>query len=683
MRKIIFLFFVLQILKVNARDADIGWGPTLNTDKNIYVATTGDDVTGDGSISAPYQTITKAKAIANTLKTSSNNGVTIWFREGVYTISTSVNFSSSDGGTAGRPIIFRAYPNENIQFTGAKKMNPSKWATYSGLTSRLNPAVTANQIQECSLSDLGLSVSGIMPDKFLDVNNAFYQNTNLPGVYWNGKRQDLARFPNRYPNYMEVKTVVTGGDATIPGVFQYKTTSSELYDSISNVVSGRESKWAQALSHGIYFKGYWRCNWQIGILKATAIDTIQHKITLTPGWTLGNKYKLPAGSGHEPYYVINLLEEIDQPGEWCIDALDGKMYIFSPANISTDNLTISDNKNPMFSLTSANYIQFIGIEFMNNLGNVIKMTNCSNVQLMGCIIHDVEYDAVSITGGSGCGVLSSNLYDLGAGGVYVGAAGSVSAPSNHFVTNCHIYNFGYMNNVYSFPVNMGYKDVALYGAKADHNLFHDCPHTGVLQGGYNNLFEYNDVFRIAKCSNDVGMFYCFNDSTKNGGNIIRYNLMHNSPPGNGVYFDYLGKNDRVYSNMAYQLNIAYLYRPNWNQVIENNMAYKCVTGFQFAMAYPGAKATANVSIGNYKPYVLLNGTLDSNNISYYTMNMKFANEANLDFSLLPSSPVFKDIPNFVNFPSSEVGLYIDGFRITKEQPSNYKVNASLSGVYGS
>lgn len=683
MKKIILLLFVLQTVSAIARDTDIGWGPAIITDKNIYVATNGNDATGDGTISKPYLTLSKAKTNANTAKASSTNGVTIWFRGGTYSMPTTVSFSSSDAGTATKPIIYRAYTNENVIFSGTKSVNPTKWVAYTGSATRLNPAVTASQIQECTLANLAMSVTGLMPDKINDVNNGFYQFTNLPGIYWNGVRQKLARFPNDFPNYMEVKQVVTGGDATIAGVFQYKTTTSELYDANMNKVSGREAAWAAALNHGVYVKGYWRVNWQITTLKLTAIDLAAKTMTVTPSVTLGNKYKLPLGSGHEPYYVVNILEEIDQPGEWCIDNLDGKIYYYAPAAITNTNLSISSNKNAMFDMNAVNYVQFIGIEMMNNLGSAVKMTNCNNVQLNGCIIHDIEYDAVVINGGSNCGVLSSNLYDLGAAGVLMGAAGSAVAGCNHFVTNCHIYNFGILNNIYAASINLAYKNIALFGAKADHNLIHDCPHAGVLHGGSNNIFEYNDVFRTSKLSDDMGAFYCFTDSNANGGNVLRYNLMHNSLQGDGIYFDHFGIDDKAYSNMAYQVNRAYLYRAGWNQDIQNNIAYKCRQGFQFAMAFTGAKALNNVAVGNAKQYVLLNGILDSSNKTYNTMNVKFTKETTLDFSLLPGSQIFKDIPTFVNFPSGSVGVYIDAYRILKVTPPNYNVNPSMSGVYGS
>lgn len=687
MKQSLLLLLLISFLSINAQNTDIGWGPEIPTDKNVYVATNGNDITGDGTILKPFASLLKAKSYVNTIKGTSTTGVTIWLRGGTYTIPTTFSIGIADGGSIGKPIIYRAYTNENVILSGAKSVSPASWINYTGSTSRLNPAVSASQIKECTLTNLGMAVTGLMPDKINDVNNGFYQFTNLPGVYWNGSRQKLARFPNDYPNYMEVKNVVQGGDGTTESVFQFKTTTSELYDSKMNMISGREAAWAAAIPNGVFIKGYWRVNWQITTLKVKAIDVGAKTITLSPGVTIGNKYHLPLGSGHEPYYVVNLLEEIDQPGEWCIDALDKKMYYYAPDVITNSNLSVSDNKNPLIDINGASDVQFIRLEVAGNLGNAFKMTNCTNVKVTGCIIHDIEYDAVVINGGSGCGVLSSNLYDIGATGVLVGAAGSVGSPSNHFITNCHIYNFGYLNNIYAASINLAYKDIALFGAKADHNLIHDCPHAGVLHGGSNNLFEYNDVFRTSKCSDDMGAFYCFTAPNGNGGNILRYNLMHNSLQGDGIYFDRSGTDDKVYSNMAYQLNRAFLFRTGWNQDVQNNFAYKCRSGFELAVNDAGAKALNNVAVGSAVPFknvdASLGASLDVSNKTYYTMNLKFSDETNFDFSLLPSSQVFKDIPTYVNFPSSSVGLYIDMYRISKSLPSNYKVNPPISGVYGS
>ena len=318
--------------------------------------------------------------------------------------------------------------------TGARTIDPSKWSSYTGPANRLNPAVTAANVQQCNLSDLNLSVSGSIPNRIDDNDNGFIQYTNLPGLYWNGPRQNLARYPKS--GFMEVAAVDTPGTSSVSPVITYKTDPAQLYDSTNSI--GRESAWVNAIPHGAWLKGYWRVAWENTTLKILAIDTAAKTITLSPHNQVGNAF----GHGHEPYYIINLLEEISKPGDWCVDTADGKIYFYAPSAINSANLRISDNVNPMFAINGASNIQFIGLEIINNRGGVFSMTNATNVQINGCSIHDVDEDAVVINGGANCGVHSSNLYNLGAEGVFLQAAGSASSNCGHYVTNCHIYNFG-------------------------------------------------------------------------------------------------------------------------------------------------------------------------------------------------------------------------------------------------
>ena len=66
---------------------------------NLYVAPTGNDNTGNGSIGTPYATIGKAATVANTGSTNINSAVTIWVRGGTY---RNVGFTT----TSTLPVIY-------------------------------------------------------------------------------------------------------------------------------------------------------------------------------------------------------------------------------------------------------------------------------------------------------------------------------------------------------------------------------------------------------------------------------------------------------------------------------------------------------------------------------------------------------------------------------------------------
>ena len=328
-------------------------------------------------------------------------------------------------------------------------------------------------------------------------------------------------------------------------------------------------------------------------MQILSIDTSNNTITLAPFGKIGNEF----GHGHEPYSIINLLEEISQPGDWCVDNLDQKIYFYPHGTIASSNLRISDNVNPIFTVNGASYLEFVGLEVINNRGSAFQFTNCSNDQINGCMIHDIDEDAVVITGGSNCGVSSSNLYNLGAQGVNLLAAGSSSSNCGHYVSNCHIYNFGVLNNIYAGAVNACDKQIANYGSTVINNLVHDSPHVGILFGGSNSLFQANDIFRICEATNDMGTFYSYITQNTYGGNAFYYNFSHNAPNGNGIYFDAFGLGDIVSSNVSYQMSRGFLYHNSWpNVTCTNNIAYDNAYGWSnIYPSAPGADIANNVA----------------------------------------------------------------------------------------
>jgi hypothetical protein len=74
---------------------------------NYYVATNGNDTTGNGSISQPYATLAKAVGLAN-------SGNLIYMHGGTYPTSGKVSLSRS--GVASQPIRVRAFPGEQPIF---------------------------------------------------------------------------------------------------------------------------------------------------------------------------------------------------------------------------------------------------------------------------------------------------------------------------------------------------------------------------------------------------------------------------------------------------------------------------------------------------------------------------------------------------------------------------------------
>jgi len=98
-----------------------------------YVSTSGDDVTGDGSIGNPWRTVAYA---ANT---ATANSIT-YIRAGTYTETAQIVVANS--GTVGNPIVFANYPGESITVSGTAigsgegliYVNGKDYVTFSGIS---------------------------------------------------------------------------------------------------------------------------------------------------------------------------------------------------------------------------------------------------------------------------------------------------------------------------------------------------------------------------------------------------------------------------------------------------------------------------------------------------------------------------------------------------------------------
>jgi hypothetical protein len=93
----------------------------VDNSRCVFLATDGDDTTGDGTITSPYATIEKVAAIVK----GSSLGRTVYHRAGEYTktdwtwTGTGANadlLAWQEGWTEGGPLVVRNYPGEEVKY---------------------------------------------------------------------------------------------------------------------------------------------------------------------------------------------------------------------------------------------------------------------------------------------------------------------------------------------------------------------------------------------------------------------------------------------------------------------------------------------------------------------------------------------------------------------------------------
>jgi hypothetical protein len=660
--------------------------------QQFYVSPTGNDK-NVGSFSKPFATLSRAKEAVR-LTQNRKDTIKVFLRNGVYTLSESFVLNQEDGGTEKAPILYSAYENESVIIRGSKgisKNNIKKVSDKSTLL-RIKPSLR-DSVVEIDLAKLYIKNIKTYPDLFND-------NGGIIDLFMDNERMPLSRYPNN--DFMTMKSAIINGGGQeskneswadyygenskkpkLPprqGVFEYR--------------DDRHNSWVKNLERGVWLKGYWRIPWQNEAVRVAEIDTIKRTVKLAvpvPGG-IGNKYKRPEGNGKEPYVLMNLLEEIDQKGEWAIDFKDQKLYFYPTQKISDNNVRIADLQSPLIQINNASNIIIQGITLEENLGDGIKIIEGTNNLVAGCTIRKVTKYAVVFEKGKQNTVQSCDLYNLGAGGVWLSGGDENSSPrvgANHKVFNNHIYHFGVIERIYAPSINVGFSGggggghhVAV-GMKVSNNLLHDGPHAGVLFGSWDSKFEYNEVFDYCQVSDDVGAFYSYDKFEYMGNITFAYNFIHNSPIGDGIYFDHDHRDMKVYGNIVAlcsepkRRGTAFLYKIGsqktfpQNIACYNNIAINSNYGYQFVTASPKNKIENNVSVRANVPYnyqfvkekaVNSTDSLASGKNVTYTKDPGFENYKNFDFRLKKDSPIFTDLPDFQPIPFEKIGLYLDKYR---------------------
>ena len=739
--------------------------PAGNT--NYFVATNGSD-SNAGTLAAPFLTLEKAR---NTIRALARplpaGGVTVWLRGGTYFRTNTLMLTNvNDSGSLTAPIVYRSYLNETAVISGGTSIAAASWTPLkSSQTNRVAPGVNPTNIWELDVAGVGITHATNFPADFNQWTTFNIYNQGVDGglceLIYNGQRQFLSRYPNHnltnddllttnmlmdgvakgQLNSSNEMTYPTGGDSTnslnYPGTYTNSSGQAILVGGAflcySNDIA-RFTRWQTALTNGgLWLQGYWRVPWQIDGVKIIGFDVTNRAVLLDtnahPGGGIGNKYARPGGNKAEPFWVPNLLEEMDQPGEWAVDFNRKKIYLYAPGPITDGSVVISDFGSPLVQIGGSSNIVFQSVNFEAALAQTILITNAMNNLVLGCNFNNVNNYAVDITGGGTNGVVSCNLQNMAGGGVLLrGGTESTTAalrmPARDFIVNNVITNFGRVVRVYAAAVDAGFGGAggsggggghtACVGMRTAHNNISVSPHCAVLMGSWDTVHEFNEISHFQQCSDDLGAYYSYDYISQHGNITFRYNSLHDTPLGNGIDFDEDHPQMHIYGNVmnlntipAESQGIGISYHDYNEHPLGNEQALDCHNNI-FANTHYGANFMApmpsvieqNVavacSVASYTWVLITNyssrptndfvsstqAALQSGPNTNYTSDPGFQNLTNNDLRLKPDSRVYTDMPNFQQIPFEMIGLYNDEFRTNAGGYGPFITTSNATGVIG-
>jgi len=443
-------------------------------------------------------------------------GIEVRVRAGTYRLAHALEFGEEDAGTADAPIVYRASRKGTVRLSGGVTLNGFVRVTNPQVLARLDPGVR-DKVWQINLREH-------MPE----LGETVTLEPRLE-LFFNDHPMTLARWPNE--GYTLVKEVPPQDESDgTGGQFIY------LDDRVERWVNEKE----------VWLHGYWRYQWSDEHMQVASIDPQKRLVTLAPP-----RHRF-GYSRNKPFYALNLLCELDQPGEWHLDHDSGTLYFYPPAPLAQGRVEVSRAPS-ILRLTAASYLTFSGFTLEATQGDGVVIDSCTAVTIVSCTLRNLGNLAVSIRGGRQVRVVGCDISETGNGGiVIIGGDRQTLIPANHAAINNHIVRVGRWRRMNSPGINL-----AGVGNRAAHNLIHDLPHSAIWFGGNDMVIEFNEIHSVCYEANDAGAIYTGRNWTCRG-NVVRNNFFHDVHGLGGrfvmgIYLDDMFSSVDIHDNLFYRV----------------------------------------------------------------------------------------------------------------------------------
>jgi len=283
--------------------------------------------------------------------------------------------------------------------------------------------------------------------------------------------------------------------------------------------------------------------WVNTILNVSKIDAAARTVTVEKISSASEELR----EGNR-YFVSNVFEELDQPGEWWRDEKVGTVYLIPKKTDFAKSPVVAAALDRLFDLQGAaannqwvenitiKGFEFRDTEYSRTIG--VYSPNDAAIRLSGargCVIENNRFIGV---GGYAASMeyrsannefVGNEVAFNGQGGVFLSGAGD-EMPRDNLIAGNWIHDGGqiykHVAGVYCNPSS---------GNRIAHNLIERMPRYAISMKGldaarysHKNIVEYNDVRLTNLETNDTGAIEILGREKLDSGNVIQYNRITDS-----------------------------------------------------------------------------------------------------------------------------------------------------------
>lgn len=563
----------------------------------FYVSKSGNDA-NSGTKENPVASLNAARDLIRHYKTINSypgEGFTVWVNGGVYDLSSSFVLNDNDSGEPGKPIVWRVVEGEEVSLLGGKRIPSShfKKVNNDSIKSRFRKEIAA-EIYEVNLKELGILNYG----KHQQYGHALSVCPAPLELFFNNEAMTLARYPNK--GSIAIGKVIDGGSVPRYGDYTQRGAIFEYTDD-------RHEIWAK--NKDIWFQGTFGNGYADDKILVDYINPQKKQVKFSSP----HMYGVESGRDFHHYVALNILDEIDMPGEWYVDRETGMLYFYPPTDIKDATLTVSILEDPIVCLEGASHIVFrdftvevgrgIGIYLERGKNNLVAGCTVRNIGTSGIfmgqgakqtvpyITHD-HYEGVPVSrrignlqghiysnttwdrkSGKNHKIQSCDVYNTGTGGIYLSGGNKRELiRGNNIVENCKVHDYNRRNKFLWSGIN-----IDGVGNKISHCEIYNSDFQAIYAHGNEHVYEYNNIHHVTQHSDDVSIWYLGRDPSDRG-NVLRYNYFHHCGSKErmnmGIYCDDSTTDVTVYGNVFYKIHTAQgvLYsNTGWDITMKNNI----------------------------------------------------------------------------------------------------------------
>jgi len=479
---------------------------------------------------------------------------------GTYHAADTFALGAEDSGTAAAPIVYQAADGETPILAGGVCIDSWRPVSDAAIKERLAPAVR-DRVREADLAALGVRDFGDATDL-----------RRAPELFIDGTPQTLARWPD--------EGFVATGEILGTDTFKVWGSIQGCRDGKFKYLEDRPSTWVDEPDVRLY--GYWFWDWYEEFQKVAAIDAGTRVLTLAKPYS---QYGYRKG---QRYRALNVLRELDRPGEWYLDRRSGKLYWLPPEGDAWTRAaaTVSVWARPFVQWENVEHVVLAGLTIEDGRGDGIHVRGGAHCVIAGCTLRRLGGDALVVQGGRRHTVFGCTMHTLGCGGARVaGGDRKTLEAGGHVVENCTVADIARLKRTYAPAVHLDG-----CGNRIAHNRFERIPSSAMRVEGNDHVIELNAIRHVVQESDDQGGLDMFGNPLYRGV-VIRWNRWSDITGGThcgaaGVRLDDMISGVTVHGNVFERCG-AVLFggvqiHGGKENVVDNNLFVDCFAGLSFS-----------------------------------------------------------------------------------------------------